>query len=352
MPNNTETSSKETKILRHKIKSAAVISLPIIAFIIPMLILYYLEPGYFEKTWQGRTYQLFFLWILALEIVLSWEELQAVKINKIKSVRAMASVVSLSLPTIYVILANFLGLNSVIFDLARRANVQWHPAHLMPLSIEYLIFMELFALIILLEYGISGLRNFSISVFFLGIIGGLYIIDNLYPLGRFTPLQIITPTTTTCAANVLNLLGYETLMRVSGYMPTLVAIDPKNPFRIASFGIGWPCSGVESLIIYTVTIMLFFTKSSIRWTHRVIYFIIGAIITYFINILRIVTIYLIAMDYGFPSPQVQRFHDYYGQLYSITWIMLYPLIIIGSRALWGRIKSSKLAQKRLPNRFS
>jgi len=123
-------------------------------------------------------------------------------------------------------------------------------------------------------------------------------------------------------------------------MPVLIAWDSQGRYS-PPFAIGWPCSGVESLLIYSVTILLFLQKSVIPWKHRIIYFVIGGIVTYFINILRIVTIFVIAINGG----DVWTFHDYYGQLYSITWIISYPLIIIGSRALWGIIRSWKTGKK-------
>jgi len=125
-------------------------------------------------------------------------------------------------------------------------------------------------------------------------------------------------------------------------MPVLRVWDPNNPLKSARFGIAWPCAGVESLIIYTVTILLFLKKTAIPWKHGIIYFIIGAIITYFINILRIVTIFLLAAKYGTQSPEVWSFHDFYGQLYSITWIISYPLIIIGTRSLWSKIRKKDI----------
>ncbi|MEM3715236.1 MAG: exosortase/archaeosortase family protein, partial [Nitrososphaeria archaeon] len=104
---------------------------------------------------------------------------------------------------------------------------------------------------------------------------------------------------------------------------------------------------IDSLIIYSVTILLFLKDSVISWKQRTAYFLIGAAITYFINILRIATIFIIAIDYGATSPQVQQFHNYYGPLYSITWITAYPLIIIGTQALWRKIKSRKIPSKKL-----
>jgi thaumarchaeosortase len=249
-----------------------------------------------------------------------------------------------------VIAADYCGLNVMIENLATQLGVEktgWPTV-----SAEYMIFAVFFGLIILLTYGISGLTDFSISTFFLGAIGILFTVDNLYPYGRFTPLQILVPATATLAANVLNLMGYTTSMSfisnhpTYGSMPELVVTGSQGSVR---FGIAWPCSGVESLLIYTVTILLFLKKTDIPWKHRIIYFSIGAVVTYLINIFRVVTIFLLAMDYGWPSPQAVQFHNYYGMLYSITWIISYPLIIIGSRALWGRIKNWKTGTKKTVN---
>ncbi len=70
----------------------------------------------------------------------------------------------------------------------------------------------------------------------------------------------------------------------------------------------------------------------ISWKAKAGYFAVGVVVTYFINVLRIVTIFNIGMQYGAESSQVQMFHFYYGPLYSIIWIVSYPLIIFASKA--------------------
>ena len=330
--------------------------LPILAFIIPFLILYFYQniafppyPKYyysytdtFEVTWKGRTFYLFFLWLALLEIILRWEKLQTHRLAKLKSLRTILFVLTLTLPTIYVITANFYGLNRAIVDWTWRNNVaqcDW-----MPLAIEYLVFAALFTVIIFLEYGCEGLKNILISPVFLTIIGTLYTIDNVYPYGRFTPFQILVPTTANLAASILSMMGYKTSMTIIanpkyGTIPYLTVTNS----HVVAFGIAWPCSGIESLIIYTLTILLFLRNINIPWKHKTAYFIVGAIVTYLINVMRIVTIFIIGINSGVPA--AMTFHDYYGQLYSITWITSYPLLIIGSRALWGRIRASATVTK-------
>jgi len=311
------------------------LSLPVLSFVIPFTILYFLDPMVFDLTWKGRMFYIFFLWLVSLELILTWEKLQS-KLAKVKSTRKIALILVVLLPTMYVVLANFYGINAMILNLANSHKIPL--AGWMPLSTEYLVFAVLFALIVLVEFGSIGLKNFSISASFLGIIGIIYTIDNVYPYGSFSPFQIIVPTTARLAADVLGLIGYHTFWGgIQNGMPVLTAWGSQGSFGPTA--IAWPCSGVESLLIYTVTILLFLKNSTISRKQRIGYFIIGAAVTYFINVLRIVTIFVIGINGG----DWRAFHDIYGQLYSITWIVSYPLLIIGSQMLWAKIKNRRTA---------
>jgi thaumarchaeosortase len=331
--------------------SISVFLLTLASFITALSILYYRDPASFEATWKGRTYYLFFTWLFILEAILSWEELKP-KITKLKSIRTIAFAVALILPTVYMVIANYYGLNTLIQQLSTQYSVgmpQW-----MPLSTEYLVFAVLFAFIIFLHYGTDGMNNFSITTVFLGAMGLIYIINDLYPYGKFAPFQMIVPTTASLAASTLRLMGYHTLFLGDPMgLPTYIAWDNQNNYS-GAFAIAWPCSGVESLIIYSIVILLFVKKSNISWVARTVYFVIGALITYFINVLRIATIFIISINGG----NVSQFHDYYGQLYSITWIISYPLIIIGIQALsrkfslGNRLHVSLQAIKRIKPRSS
>ena len=351
MLNIVQTSKKKILDVGQTVKrniSILIMFLPLLSFVIPFIVLYYLYPSSFEETWQGRTYYLFFIWLVFLETILNWGGLQTTKINKLRSKRTVGFIISLFFPTVYVLIANFLGLNSAIMHLYMQHMGPGHEwwAYLMPLSIEYLVFGAMFTIINVITYGKRNLAHFSISTSFLFAIGAIYIMDNLYPNGSFTPFQILVQPTATLAANFLNLIGYQTRF-LTPALPGVPRLKAWNSVGVTTyFDIGWPCAGVESLLLYTITILLFLKKSDIPWKQMVIYFIFGAIVTYFINILRISTIFVISINTGggYTIP-TQRFHEYYGQLYSIIWIISYPLIMIGSRALWKKIKNRNLLKR-------
>ncbi len=313
---------------------------PVIAFAIPILILYHLYPSSFNMTWKGRTYHLFLIWLLTLETILSWETLEIGR-WKVKSLKTLFVPLVSILPTIYVAISNYADLNTSISNFALAHAVNRPFADMMPLAMEYLVFSILLTLIIIVKNGVGTLPKYSISVLFAGIIGLVYLVDNLYPYGKFTPFQMIVPTTAQLAANILNIIGFRTVISsvVNSTYGSITVLSVSNAEGkiLASFGVGWPCAGVDSLLLYSITLLLFLKKSAFSLRASVTYYIVGAVITYFINVLRIVSIFLVAINGG----DWGRFHDYYGPLYSMTWIVVYPLVILGSQLLWRKIKNRK-----------
>jgi exosortase/archaeosortase family protein len=343
--------AKITELVKRNVH-VAVMLLPILSFVPAFLILYYLYGWTFEQTFHGRTFLLIFLWLAALETILSWEKLRGNMISKLWSMRTVLFAVALLLPTLYVVAANYYGWNTMITNVTSGyissmrmdATQKMILADQMTISIEFLVFAVAFCFIILAMYGISTLADFSISILFLGIFGLLFVIDPLYP--GFTPLQILVPITTTVAGRVLTLMGYQVSLFFGSSMPLLVARNASGSFGA---NIDWVCAGVESLLIYTLMILLFLRKTTIPWKYRIGYFAIGAVVTYFINIWRIANLFVLGIEYGASSVEWQSFHNYYAMLYSISWIACYPLIIIGSQTLWGKIRDRRIHAKKVVN---
>ena len=243
---------------------------------------------------------------------------------------------SLLLPTVFVVIFNHAGGNAFIEDISRLNGVAWWTD--MPIAVEYLVFAVLFSLTAFLSFGFNGLKSFSVPIFFLAIVGAIFVVDSVYPEGQFTPFQILVPATTVLAANMLGFMGYNTTLDLSsGAMPNLTVVDPASPLNPATFRVAWPCAGIESLLIFTVVILLFLKRMPISWKAKAGYFAFGAAVTYFINILRIVSIYLVALSGG----DVSFFHSTYGPLYAIPWIVSYPLVILGTQSLWRRFTNGK-----------
>ncbi len=341
-PNRPEAKGEVRESAFGKHAPLAVAILYVVSIIAPLSVLYYLDPGLFEKTWIGRTFYLFFVWLVSLELILGWDDLKP-KLNKLLSIRTVLFAVTLTLPLLYVVVANYFGGNLAIASYYRANNLPDFNAALMRLPIEYLVLTVFFAFSVFVAYGRHGLSGFSAPLVFLGMIGIFYAIDTLYPGGSFTPLQFFVPATANTAMSFLSFLGYKTSIiyytdPFYGRMP-YVAVQNQSGAS-AGFLIGWPCSGIDSFLIYAVVIALFLGRSRMKALFKIVYFCIGAVVIYFLNVLRIVTIYTVAIGNG----DWQAVHGYYGPLFSIAWIACYPLIIIGIQSL-GKVRSNRANQK-------
>jgi thaumarchaeosortase len=327
--------------------------LPLVAFAVPLTLVFFLNPmdnflnisvqDSFQLMWKGRTFQLFFIWLVALEFILSWENIKT-SITKVQKARVYAYGLFLALPTVFVLGEYYLGLNAAVANWSSQNGVTFSGS--MPLAVEYLVFALLFCIIISLSYGKKGLKVFALPALFMALVGFLYTVDNVFPYGQFTPFQLLVPTTASLAADVLGLMGYGVIpgTELGTGMPTL---QVTGPLGTAKFSIAWPCAGIESLLIYTAVALLFLKRMKLSWKAKFSFFAVGAAVTYSINVLRIVNIFIIGTQYGVESSQVQSFHFYLGPLYAMAWIISYPLILLAGLQLWSRVRSKKLQQIRL-----
>ena len=324
--------------------------LPLFAFAAPLALLYLYNPydpylrlsaqDSFQLMWKGRTFLLFFIWLIALEYILSWENIKLV-LNRKNVARTIGFSTVLLFPSLYVLLESFFGLDAAISNWATQNGVAF--AGSMTLSFEYLVFSGIFGLTFWLGFGKKGLTGFALPALFAAIVGIIYTIDNIFPYGEFTPFQLLVPTTATLAAGFLGLMGYSVVSGIElvNSMPTLTVI---GPLGTAKFAVAWPCAGIESLLIYTAVVLLFLKRMNISWKAKLSYFAFGVTVAYFINVLRIVTIFTIGMQYGVESDQVQTFHFYYGPLYAMAWIVAYPLVILASQSVWRKARKPQPTQ--------
>lgn len=301
--------------------------LPIIT---PICIAYILDPISFDYTWKGRTLYLFFLWLMFLEIILVWDDFVHKNFSAYKGWRMLTLIALALAPSLYVIVTNLRPVSEGIVEFGKVFGVLQDPWFLevsWPLSLEYLALTVFFTLLIWFTYKKNGLRYFALSLLLLGATGTVYMIDTLYPFGAFTPFQSFVPFTALAADQILKWMGYDTSLTfqihpLSGVeLPVIEVIGTG-----AKFGIGWPCAGVQSLFIYTFTVLLLLRRMGTQTILKIVYFVVGAFGTYIVNILRVVSIFLVAIHQG--EIAATTFHDFYGEFYAMTWIVLYLAIVI------------------------
>jgi thaumarchaeosortase len=331
MSNKTESNPTNTNIQT----TAKNLIIPL-SFLLPVLILYILYPDSFQFEWKGRAPYLVFLWILSLELIIIGKNLPKPPLNTKQWTKTTAIAITIALPTLYVISTNTLQITNQIIEIGNVLGAgkygEWFLKYSWPLSLEYLFFSGCLALSLWLFYGTNGFQRFSISLFFIGATGAFYMIDTFYPYASFGALQAMVPLTTESAAQFLKLMGYEAFvlpnhiyisaLRLNQPMPILTVTSLSSYFQV---GVFWPSSGIHSLFIYTFTILLFLKNTTISLTRKTIYMLIGAVGTFFVNVLRIASICIIGLNTGAQAADL--FHTYFGEFYFITWIIIFPLTI-------------------------
>jgi thaumarchaeosortase len=298
------------------------------AFIVPLVILYFLDAGSFDYLWKGRAPYFLFLWLLFLEAILGWKNLKE-EHSTFWTKKTVLAALILLLPTVYATGLNF-GLNVGIVELGKAVGVpaeqfgEWYLTHSWLFSFEYILFASFFVTSIWLLYGAGGLKTFAVSSFFIGGVGVFYMIDTFYPYGTFTILQSFVPVTVSGATYILNFLGYGTRTFSGGADGLGLIVTGANEKTYRAI-ISWSCAGSHSLFLYSFMIMLFLRGTSISRMRKIIYVVVGAVGTFLVNILRIVAILLAGVNGG--ASLATTFHEFYGEFFFIAWMFIYLSII-------------------------
>jgi thaumarchaeosortase len=352
------TSIKEQleKLLSRIDRSFLLKTVPVFAaFIVPLIILYFLDAGSFDYLWKGRAPYFLFLWLLFLEAILGWKNLKEEN-TPFWTKRTVLAAVILLMPTLYAVGLSF-GLSDAILELGKAVGVpagqfgEWYLTHSWLFSLEYVLFAAFFVASIWLLYGVRGLKSFAVSSFFIWGVGIFYMIDTFYPYGTFTTLQSFVPVTVSGVSFILNLLGYGT-QTFPGGTDGLGLIVTGAGGKTYQAIVSWSCAGSHSLFLYSFMIMLFLRGTSISRTRKIIYVVAGAVGTFVVNIIRIVAILLAGVNSG--ASLAATFHEFYGEFFFIAWMFIYLTIIylletrlipkIGNKTPTGKSQSESSQQ--------
>jgi exosortase/archaeosortase family protein len=103
--------------------------------------------------------------------------------------------------------------------------------------------------------------------------------------------------------------------------------------QVADFDVfvGPPCSGVYSLVTFSLLlfISLFFIskKKKIKWVEAFIAWLLGMILVFGLNILRVIVIVLVGAYYS-EKVALELFHEYLSSIFLLTIFLVYLYFII------------------------
>jgi thaumarchaeosortase len=162
--------------------------------------------------------------------------------------------------------------------------------------------------------------------------GVLDFMDAYFPQDSLAFLQIWVYVIWNVVVFLLGALGYHTNVN-----PTGGTVSPPSVLLLGNrlylwgyrgfmtFAIFWPSSGVVSMIVYSLVIVVLMVKLDASRKRKAIYAILGAAGTYFVNVIRIT---LIVLYVTYISLDVETFHQSIGEVLFIVWIFVYLLLVI------------------------
>ncbi len=289
----------------------------------------------FDYTWKGRLFLLFFVWLFVLESFIGLNWIREEREKRRSKLKILAIFACALIPLLYIIGINFLGLDQVVIKAGELIRLDYWKSHTAfwentlygdwTLSLEYVVFTISFLATVLLAYGRKGLKTFAISIVLVAGISVVYMIDTMFPFGAFAPFQVLALPTAAGAAIILQAMGIPFNMLYSPSLGTPIISINLNGSTVTT-SVAWPCAGVHSLFLYAIIMLLLLRKTNISAFRKGVYFVAGAIGTFTVNVLRIVTYFVLLIGQGKES--ALTFHNIYGEYYFFTWILLYILLIV------------------------
>lgn len=155
-------------------------------------------------------------------------------------------------------------------------------------------------------------------------------LDSILPYNSLGPLQMIVPTYLQFDQWILRFisihfvyLGNEMPATASGNLLVLKGFH--GPFYLQVF---WPSAGVQSIIIYSLVMLSILLRLRIPLSHKLIYFILGVLGTAAVNILRIVSLSMVAITVTSNVKEWEAFHSFAGEVMFLPWIGIYLATVI------------------------
>jgi thaumarchaeosortase len=155
-------------------------------------------------------------------------------------------------------------------------------------------------------------------------------LDSFFPYDSLGPLQMIVPTYLQFDQWILRFigdhivyLGSKTPATASGNFLVLKGLH--GPFFLQVF---WPSAGVQSVIIYSLVMLSILLRLRIPLGYKLVYFVIGALGTAAVNILRIISLSMVAITVTSNVKEWEAFHSFAGEIMFLPWLGIYLTTVI------------------------
>ena len=271
---------------------------------LPIAYLLIFDAESFVMAWnQGRGGFLFAFVLLTAEFFAERRNLEVKKNKK----NITLSVIISGLVLTYFILATFGGLTQYLSSMGQLLGVpSWQSSWIW--AWDYLVFALYIAIVLGLLCGAVGIKSMVTAIIYSIGMAVILLLDSFFPYDTLGPLQSIVPVMLIIDLFLLKLAGVEQALVHSNI---LVLPTSRGPFHLAVF---WPSAGVHSMIIYSLIMLAFLIKIPLSWSRKLLFFTLGSVGTFFVNVLRI---FFLSAYVVFVSSEVAKFEEFHATIGEI-----------------------------------
>ncbi len=328
-------------------------AIPLLILVFPVIFLIAIDPGSFSLVWfwgrqVGRAGFVFLFFLVAWD----WHDSR----KMLKATRARWRYI-LAVLFLILILAYYwervvnVGLTDYlrVYVTSQLGVSQESPLSFL-LAMDYLTYAVYCVATTAILYSPKAILRMATPVIYVVGSGLLDMMDAFFPEDSLAFLQVWVYLIWNVVVFLLGLMGYNTRPDpLHGQIPIpsvllqgnrLYLWGFKGPMTLAIF---WPSSGVVSMIVYSLVILVLMVKlEAPRW-RKLVYAFIGAAGTYFVNVIRITSIVLYVT---YVSLDVEAFHQSIGEVLFICWIFIYLLLVLHIEDGYARKQPTKPGVKR------
>lgn len=283
---------------------------------LPVVTLMIMDFNSFYSSWNlGRGGFLFVMLFLIIDYLEARGELHW----RLSPSRLLSTLVTLALIMAYYISSKYLEVHGALWKLGEWLKV--------PLLYSWTwlwdyIFFSLYLVLLTYSYfGREGFRALPTGLVYAGGMAMILSLDAFFPYDTLGPLQAVVPI---ILRMVVAMVGGLDLGEATTSQNILHLVGQKGSMSLAVY---WPSAGVHSMVIYSLVVLLFLVRTRFPRLRKVLYFTLGAIGTFFVNVLRIFVVSLYVLLVSTNPIQFEEFHAVIGEALFLPWLVVFILAV-------------------------
>lgn len=306
--------------LPHQLKLA---DLFLVLSAIPILVAFAFAPDTFGLSWAGfgklgRGGLFFVLFFLAFELM-DFRKIAKPRLNR---TRKIAIVILVGLALFYFGAITAVGqFTDSVYWAGRILGASGEVSNSWLMAVDYMVLTLYVMGLAVAFFGARSILSILAAVVFSAGMLIMYLLDAFFPYGSLGPLQFWANFVVAGVALLSKIFG----LPIYGIGNMLTILGKHGTYRLYVF---WPSVGVQSMLIYSLVMILLAARLVAPAKRKLVYAITGVAGTIFLNVTRIFIIAYYAYVYATSGADLDAFHNSIGEFLFPLWILAFIIIVL------------------------